>query len=31
MIEISVNEYKETIVLGDVNCDYMKNRAHPEI
>ena len=31
MIEISVNEYKETIVLGDVNCDYMKNSAHPEI
>ena len=31
MIEISVSEYKETIVLGDVNCYCMKNSAHPEI
>ena len=31
MIEIGVSECKETIVLGDVNCDYMKNSAHPEI
>ena len=31
MISTSVNENKETIVLGDINCAYLKRRNHPGI
>ena len=31
MISTSVNENKETIVLGDINCDYLKRSSHPGI
>ena len=31
LISTSVDENKETIVLGDINCDYFKRNNHPDV